>query len=386
MNGIVKFVFPNRELEGTHSRFLPLVSRISVEQMKSEKQAFPVPRSQSPCSFAPLILLVAIELVIYIVTTGLVLLPVLLPNLGISGGHSHHSYVTIAIGVLLLVTYQVLFILLCVSAFCTVTTPPGDIPSWLRSDGKSDLHSYSNLLQAVERKRDGSPRFCRKTMAYKPDRAHYCAEVGRCVLQYQTFSVSLNSAIGFYNYKYYLLTVFYGFCTSAWVVGACLPDVMDSWPPFSRLPDSSPPPSVAAAVPLPIGARSLLDMGAADLQRRIEFGVNALVFPSVVDDDETSQYIVDATMLFTLVAAVLLLIPCLVLCVLHGYLIMRGYTLYEWRQVLDGKRAKGISLFDYGGLHNVALTLGVYPTLWLLPTRSGIEGNGIFFPEQERMQ
>jgi hypothetical protein len=84
---------------GRHSRFLTLVSRISAEQMKSEKQTFPVPRSQSPCSFAPLILLVAIELVIYIVTTGLVLLPVLLPNLGISGGHSHHSYVTIAIGV-----------------------------------------------------------------------------------------------------------------------------------------------------------------------------------------------------------------------------------------------------------------------------------------------
>ncbi len=344
------------------------------------------PRSQSPCSFAPLCLLVAIELVIYIVTTVLVLLPVLVPDLGMSHGHSKRSYLTIAIGVLLLAMYQVLFFLLCVSAIRTVTTPPGDIPSWLRSDGKSDLHSYSNLLQAVERKRDGSPRFCRKTMAYKPDRAHYCPEVGRCVLQYQTFSVSLNSAIGFYNYKYYLLTVFYGFCTSAWVVGSCLPDVIAQWPPFSALPDPSPPPPSAAAVPVPAGASSALAMGAAHLQRRIEHGVNALVSASVVNDDEASQWIVDATILFTLVAALLLLIPCFVLCVLHCYLVVRGYTLYEWRQVLDGKRAKGTSLFDYGVLHNVALTLGVYPTLWLLPTRSGIEGNGIFFPEQERMQ
>jgi len=305
---------------------------------------------------------------------------------------------TIAIGVFLLTMYQVLFVLLCISAVRTVTTPPGDIPSWLRSDGKSDLHSYSNLLQAVERKRDGSPRFCRKTMAYKPDRAHYCPEAGRCVLQYQTFSVSLNSAVGFYNYKYYLLTVFYGFCTSAWVVGACVPDVVAQWPPFSKLPSphysNGAEAMRAEAMPLTPTASAQWAPGPGELtglsahlvsaQRHLEHGVSVLA--SRVNEDEASQWIVDATILFTLLAALLLFVPCLLLCVLHCYLVVRGYTLYEWRQVLDGKRPQGASLFDYGVLHNVALTLGVYPTLWLLPTRSGIEGNGIFFPEQERMQ
>ena len=50
------------------------------------------------------------------------------------------------------------------------------------SAGTSDLHSYANLLQAFERKSDGSPRFCRKTGAYKPDRAHYCHEGARAML------------------------------------------------------------------------------------------------------------------------------------------------------------------------------------------------------------
>ena len=59
--------------------------------------------------------------------------------------------------------------------------------------------------QALERKGDGTPRFCRKTFAYKPDRAHYCREVGSCVLQYQEFSWLLNTAIGFHNYKFYLV-------------------------------------------------------------------------------------------------------------------------------------------------------------------------------------
>ena len=46
----------------------------------------------------------------------------------------------------------------------------------------------------------------------------------------------------------------------------------------------------------------------------------------------------------------------------------------------------GPSLFDYGCLNNFALTLGAYPLLWLVPTRSGIEGNGIFFPEKHQAE
>ena len=42
----------------------------------------------------------------------------------------------------------------------------------------------------------------------------------------------------------------------------------------------------------------------------------------------------------------------------------------------------GESLFNYGAVNNFALTLGIYPLLWLVPTRTGIEGNGIFFPEK----
>ena len=52
------------------------------------------------------------------------------------------------------------------------------------------------------------------------------------------------------------------------------------------------------------------------------------------------------------------------------------------RQVRAGLRKNGESLFHYGAVNNFALTLGIYPLLWLVPTRTGIEGNGIFFPER----
>jgi hypothetical protein len=135
-------------------------------------------------------------------TTFVVLMPFVVPGAGVLVRAEAPKP---GVGVAIFVMFQLFVVLFLVSCTRTVGTAPGDVPAWLRSDGRSDLHSYSNLLQAVERKSNGSPRFCRKTLAYKPDRAHYSRETGRCVLQYQHFSPVLNSCIGFYNYKFYVV-------------------------------------------------------------------------------------------------------------------------------------------------------------------------------------
>ena len=160
-------------------------------------------------AWSPLALLVLAEACVWFVTTFVVLCPLVAPGFFIVRSQPLDYSPTRAeraLGWLLLLVYQILVVLGALSLARAVLTPPGEIPSWLRSDGRSDLHSYSNLLQALERKADGSPRFCRKTFAYKPDRAHYCAEVGGCVLQFQDYSWMLNTAIGFHNYKFYLVS------------------------------------------------------------------------------------------------------------------------------------------------------------------------------------
>jgi hypothetical protein len=192
------------------------------------------PRAAHPLAWVPLALLLLLASTLWFVTTFVVLLPLLIPA-GARGDDPSATFIAQAVAVLMLVIFQMLAACLGVSTARCVRTAPGDIPSWLRSDGKSDLHSYSNLLQAVERKRDGSPRFCRKTGAYKPDRAHYCREVDRCVLQFHTFSAPLNSAIGFYNFKFYLLALFYGTLCTAWVVASTLPEVLASGLPQQEL-------------------------------------------------------------------------------------------------------------------------------------------------------
>lgn len=39
------------------------------------------------------------------------------------------------------------------------------------------------MLRGSERKLDGRTRFCKKCNVYKPDRAHHCKRLGRCVLE-----------------------------------------------------------------------------------------------------------------------------------------------------------------------------------------------------------
>ena len=91
---------------------------------------------------------------------------------------------------------------------------------------------------------------------------------------------------------------------------------------------------------------------------------------------------VDISIVVTFVLNAAIGLPCAALLCLHIYLVGRGFTLYEWRGVRRGTR-RPRPLFDYGILNNFALTLGVHPHLWLLPTSYGIEGNGIFFPERQ---
>jgi hypothetical protein len=44
----------------------------------------------------------------------------------------------------------------------------------------------------------------------KPDRSHHCRHCNQCILKFDHFCVLLNRCIGYSNYKFFLLTVFYG--------------------------------------------------------------------------------------------------------------------------------------------------------------------------------
>ena len=158
-----------------------------------------------------------------------VLLLVLLPTAGVFApfGFAHAlagASPTTAYGAL--AAYAAIWVLVGASAVTVSRVPPGHIPLWLYSREPGDQAYFHNVLQAVEKKLDGSLRFCRKCGAFKPDLAHHSKQLGLCILCYQHWDIWANNAVGFYNHKMYLLTLGYGSLAHAVGAGLLLPGVL----------------------------------------------------------------------------------------------------------------------------------------------------------------
>ena len=138
------------------------------------------------------------------------LLDILIPLLD-SPDQAQHDY-----GLGCTIAFNIIFALAMTSFLRAVFTDPGYIPdSW--SVHPDDLESGERtrlmpaVLQTQEKKHDGTVRICRKSKPamYKPDRAHYCRVMQRCVLKMDHFCPWLNNCIGFYNHKFFVLFVAY---------------------------------------------------------------------------------------------------------------------------------------------------------------------------------
>ncbi|KAF9198273.1 hypothetical protein BGZ49_000942 [Haplosporangium sp. Z 27] len=75
-------------------------------------------------------------------------------------------------------------------------------------------------------KRDGRPRWCDVCKVNKPDRCHHCSECNRCVLRMDHHCPWVNGCIGYGNYKYFYLFIFYGSLAALWVVATMFPILM----------------------------------------------------------------------------------------------------------------------------------------------------------------
>jgi hypothetical protein len=240
--------------------------------------------------------------------------------------------------------------LLAVASYVKVArSAPGAIPLWLCSREPGDQAYFHNVLQAVEKKVDGSLRFCTKCGAFKPDRTHHCAQLGQCVLVLQHWSIWCNNAVGFYNYKCYLLALLYFALAHA----------------------------AAAAMLLPSALRDVLREAAEADEGEAPRALQGLL--SGGEESVQSFVLLCGAVSAALALGALAWLSC------HALLVARGVTAAEaWRQGGCSKRKRpkpplAGRPFDFSARANVSKVLGRHPVLWLLPTNQGIEGNGIFF-------
>ncbi|KAK4523908.1 hypothetical protein GAYE_SCF00G1806 [Galdieria yellowstonensis] len=115
----------------------------------------------------------------------LFLLPVMLNKLS-------RPLVVVHVTLSLLLLFNILF-----NYIMCMLTPPGDPPTHKLIAGTE----YAGLHL----------RFCRKCGCIKPPRAHHCSVCQKCVLRMDHHCPWINGCVGFRNYRYFLLFLFYLF-------------------------------------------------------------------------------------------------------------------------------------------------------------------------------
>merc|ERR1712193_362521 len=159
-------------------------------------------------------------------------------------------------GVFCLVIHHLLVFFLLWSFAMSIIVDPGRVPEWyarlemerqgMHVPGKflaiddEEYKLFANDAQggSIEKKLDGSGRWCRKCVKVKPDRCHHCRVCQRCVLKMDHHCPWINNCVGYYNYKYFYLFILYALLILFWVsstsflnflVSIASDDVLDVW-------------------------------------------------------------------------------------------------------------------------------------------------------------
>ncbi|KAH0316545.1 zf-DHHC-domain-containing protein, partial [Aureobasidium melanogenum] len=87
---------------------------------------------------------------------------------------------------------------------------PGSPTNSLATGGYASLPTHESAAPTpLTAKSSGKPRYCKKCNSIKPDRTHHCSSCNRCVLKMDHHCPWLATCVGMYNYKAFLLFLFY---------------------------------------------------------------------------------------------------------------------------------------------------------------------------------
>jgi len=176
----------------------------------------------------------------------------------------------------------------------------------------------------IERDNKGDIRKCKKCFKIKPDRSHHCSRCNECILKMDHHCPFLANCVGFSNYKFFVLFLFYTVLFGSIMVAA----------------------------------------GGYHIYDRISKADGSSI------SDNLDYYIVVAAAFA--VIALLLLLP---FTLTHFRLVVRNLTTIEHLE----KRSRSSNPFDLGWKRNFTEVFGSNPFLWLVPVWSS-KGDGITFP------
>ncbi|SOV15078.1 palmitoyltransferase, putative [Plasmodium sp. gorilla clade G2] len=220
-----------------------------------------------------------------------------------------------------LITFHILLFLLIWSFYKTYKVNPGNIP---------DNHEWRvepNIGRIKEREKTGELRYCIHEKKYKPDRSHYCRAIEKNVLKMDHYCPWVANCVGFYNYKFFLLSLFYANICCLYVNINCY----TSFPNFYSNPN--------------------------------------ILFNEVF------------YLFLEIVLASVILIIIFPFFLFHIYLTSKNYTTLEF--CVTGQWEKG-NIYDLGIEENFKQVLGDNVLFWIFPLGKP-KGNGLFYKTADQM-
>lgn len=133
--------------------------------------------------------------------------------------------------VVYLILYHPFFAMLMVSYWRTICASSGHVPSQFflsradresldnGQDAKEILERVARKLPVVTQTVSGVVRYCDICQAVKPDRCHHCSMCQKCILKMDHHCPWVNNCVGFSNYKFFLLFLFYAILYTLFVTG-----------------------------------------------------------------------------------------------------------------------------------------------------------------------
>lgn len=225
--------------------------------------------------------------------------------------------------------FQVCFVLLCWSLYTCATCTK----SYLQGRATNE-----NNNARFETKYAGGIRECKKCNNPKPDRTHHCSSCNSCILKMDHHCVFINTCVGYYNYKPFMLFLF-------WSSATCLLQSL-------------------------IIYHSCLGRHAYIFVSSVEFGSSISIIL-----EKSGQVVVICFISFCLGVALL------VFFMVHLCFAAKNITTLEY---CEKKRSSDnfVNIFDVGISSNLQQVFGRWTEFyfWLLPILPVTDCNGINFP------
>jgi len=203
-------------------------------QQKTKKH----PRFGEPWKFAPIVFLVVTMSLLYLTYMCAHILPLL--QIGVPVEHQVASLRHR--GVVQVIIFHIITTLLNICYVRSILEHPGDIPDddpmWAYTgDGRSDANQMASI-NLQEMKKSGDRRHCKWCGKYKPDRCHHCRVCRTCILKMDHHCPWIYNCVGFFNYKYFFLLLFYSVMDLhfiAWTMSETVVLCLDIDTPFLKM-------------------------------------------------------------------------------------------------------------------------------------------------------